>query len=47
MNDLMDTVVGLAGAAIGLTFTLAIAAFVMGIVGTVLWLLFGWIRSAI
>ena len=46
-NDLMDTIVGLAGAAIALTFTLAIATFVMGIVGTVLWLLFGWIRSAI
>jgi hypothetical protein len=46
-KDFMDTIVGLAGAAIGLTFTLAIAAFVMGFVGTVLVLMFGWIRHAI
>jgi hypothetical protein len=46
-KDLMDTIIGLAGAAIGLTFTLAIAAFVAGFVGTVLVLLFGWIRHAI
>jgi hypothetical protein len=47
LNDLMDTIVGLAGAAIGLTFTLAIVAFVLGFAGTVLVLLFGWIRSAL
>jgi hypothetical protein len=46
-KDLMETVVALAGAAIGMVFTLAIAAFVAGFVGTVLVLLFGWIRHAI
>jgi hypothetical protein len=46
-KDLMETVVGLAGAAIGMTFTLAIAAFVVGFAGTVLVLLFGWISNAI
>ena len=46
-KDLMETIVGLAGAAIGMTFTLAIAAFVVGFAVTVLVLLFGWIRNAI
>lgn len=46
-KDLMETIVGLAGAAIGMTFTLAIAAFVVGFAVTVLVLLFGWVRSAI
>jgi hypothetical protein len=47
VKDLMDTIVGLAAAAIGMTFTLAIAAFVVGFGVTVLVLLFGWIRHAI
>ena len=47
LKDLMETIVGLAAAAIGMTFTLAIAAFVVGFVGTVVVLLFGWIRNAI
>jgi hypothetical protein len=47
LKDLMETVVGLAAAAIGMTFTLAIAAFVVGFGVTVLVLLYGWIRHAI
>jgi hypothetical protein len=43
----METIVSLAGAAIGMTFTLAIATFVVGFAVTVLVLLFGWIRSAV
>ena len=43
-KDLMDTMVGLAGAAIGLTFTLATVAFVVGFTATVVVLLFGWVR---
>jgi hypothetical protein len=46
-KDLMETIVGLAAAAIGMTFTLAIVAFLAGFVITVLVLLFGWIRHAI
>lgn len=45
LKDLLDTIVGLAGAAIGMTFTLAIAAFVVGFTATVLVLLFGWVRQ--
>jgi hypothetical protein len=45
-KDLIETIVSLAGAAIGMTFTLAIAAFVVGFAVTVLVLLFGWIRHA-
>ena len=45
-NALMDTLVGLAGAAIGMTITLVIAAFVVGFVGTVLVLVFRWIANA-
>jgi hypothetical protein len=47
LKDLLETIVGLAGAAIGMTFTLAIAAFVVGFAVTVLVLLFGWVRSAV
>jgi hypothetical protein len=46
-KDLLETIVGLASAAIGMTFTLAIAVFIMGFVGTVLVLLLGWIRHAL
>ena len=46
-KDLMDTIVSLVGMAIGMTFTLAIAAFVAGFAITVLVLLFGWITTAL
>ena len=46
-RELMDAVVGLAAAAIGMTFTLAIAAFLLGFALTVLVLLFGWFRNLI
>jgi predicted CXXCH cytochrome family protein len=45
-KDLMGTIVSLAAMAIGLTFTLAIATFVVGFAVTVLVLLFGLIRHA-
>ena len=45
-KDLMDTIVSLAGMAIGMTFTLAIAAFVAGFAITVLVLLVGYVRQA-
>jgi hypothetical protein len=45
-KDLLETIVSLAGMAIGMTFTLAIAVFVAGFVITVLVLLFGVVRSA-
>jgi hypothetical protein len=44
VNDLLGAVVSLAGAAIGMTFTLAIAAFVVGFAATVLVLVFGWVK---
>lgn len=44
-KDLTETIVSLAGAAIGMTFTLAIAAFVVGFAATVLVLVFGWVKS--
>ena len=44
---LMDAVVGLAAAAVGMTITLAIATFVVGFAATVLVLLFGGIRRLI
>jgi hypothetical protein len=47
MKDLMETIVSLAGMAIGLTFTLAIAAFVTGFAFTVLVLLFGLIKNVL
>ena len=47
IKDLMETIVSLAGMVIGITFTLAIAAFVTGFAITVLVLLFGWIKSAL
>jgi hypothetical protein len=47
LRELMDTIISLAGMAIGMTFTLAIAAFVAGFVVTVLVLLFGLVRNAI
>jgi predicted CXXCH cytochrome family protein len=43
-NDLMETIVSLAGMAVGLTFTLAIATFVVGFAVTVVMLLFGLVR---
>ena len=46
-KDLMETVVSLAGMAIGMTFTLAIVAFVAGFAITVIVLLAGLIRHAI
>jgi hypothetical protein len=46
-KDLMGTVVGLAGAAIGMTFTLAIAAFLVGFAITVVVLLFGWVKTLV
>jgi len=46
-KELMDTIVSLAGMAIGMTFTLAIAVFVAGFVVTVLVLLFGLVKNAI
>ena len=46
-KDLMETIVSLAGMAIGMTFTLAIAAFIAGFAITVLVLLVGLVRHAI
>jgi hypothetical protein len=46
LRDLMDTIIALAGAAIGMTIALAIAVFVIGFVSTVLVLLFEWISNA-
>ena len=46
LTDLMDTVIGLAGAAIGLTFTLAVTLLVVGFVATVLVLVFDLVRNA-
>src|SRR5438046_6165919 len=46
-KDLLETIVSLAGMAIGLTFTLAIATFVAGFVITVCVLLFGFIRQVL
>ena len=45
-SDLLAAVVSLAGAAIGATFTLAIAVFLIGFVVTVLILGVDWLRSA-
>lgn len=44
-SDLMDTVVGLSGAAITLTFVVAIAAVVTGFAITVLVSLFRWLMN--
>jgi len=46
-SDLMDTMVGLAAAAIGMTFTLVIIASLVGLTVTVLVLMIDWIRNAI
>jgi hypothetical protein len=46
-KDLMETIVSLAGMAIGLTFTLAIATFLAGFALTVLVLLFGLVKGAL
>jgi hypothetical protein len=45
IKDLLDTVVGLAGAAITLTFALAVAAFVIGFTATVAVLVVQWLVS--
>jgi hypothetical protein len=44
-NELMGTIVSLAGMAIGITLTLAIVTFVAGFAITVCVLLFGWVRQ--
>jgi hypothetical protein len=46
-RDLTDTVIGLTAAAIGMTFTLAIAVFVVGLMVTLAVLMFGWIRGVV
>lgn len=47
LRDLMETIVGLAGAAIGMTITLAIATFIAGFALTVFVLLFDLVRDAV
>lgn len=47
VKDLLETIVSLAGMAIGMTLTLAAAAFVAGFAITVLVLLVGWIKHAV
>jgi hypothetical protein len=44
-KDLADSVIGLAGAAIGLTFTLAVALFLVAFGVSVVVALVGWLRS--
>ena len=44
-GDLMDAIVGLSGAAIGLTFAVVIVTFIIGFGITVLASLFGWLVS--
>jgi hypothetical protein len=46
-SDLADSVIGLAGAAIGLTFTLAVAVFLVAFCASVVVALVGWLRSVL
>jgi hypothetical protein len=45
-GDLVDTVLSLAGAAIGMTFTLAVLLFLTAVTVSVVWLSVGWLRNA-
>lgn len=46
-RDMLGTVVSLAGMAISMTFTLAVALFLVAMTVSVVWLMAGWIRSVL
>src|SRR5689334_9817559 len=47
VHEMVDTVISLAGMAIGMTFTLAVVLFLIAMSVSVVWLIAGWLRSVL